>query len=436
MGIYYDAGTATIYLHDDSNTTGGHAANQPHTFAEIALAAAAQFIDNGTNKPSYRSTVNVQLGDKAGGTIDATGTQAATTTLQDTLGGTVIFDNTRTLKNRATQTTSWVYTFGTKVGSGNQASGVTGTRFVFGAVTSLQGAHSWYGCTLQQTSGAMTLTPATDNTGDMVNCLLQSSSTGNAPINLGSSSNRWANLYNVDISHGSNTNQVSTQNNALSAERMTYGQAAGPAFLASNAANVAMKDLAMFGSPTQSDLRWTGVGAVSWSFYRPTWTGNAAKFSTSSLSNPGLGAATLEYRFCSIKVVNRTGSGVAGIPVYMTDAIGTVVINALTDSSGEVSFGSGIGANMVAVMDHYVINLTTTYAQRRRSPFTVKVNTSDLAGYNINYRSRRYQFNWPGDETVTTTAGQYEDLGDIVAIEDQSGAPSSWIERSATDLIP
>ena len=407
------AGT-DIQIYDDASSASGSG----YTFAEISAAFPSDFVSNGTNKPSYRAKVSLQVGDSTTGT--------ATTTIVDTTGATVIWDSGKTLKNRATQTTSWHYSFGTKVGSGNESSGVTGTHLVFGAATSLPGTHAHYGCVFQQTTGAMTFSTPTDAVGEMVNCLLQSLSTGTAPINIGTGSARFANVYNVDISH-TTAGQVMSNFGALNAERVTVSAAAPSAFIISGGAAVLLKDSNFFGTPSLSDLRWTGTGANGWLLYRPTWTGNAAKFSNVTSGFPALNGAAVEYRGAAVKVVDRTGAGVAGIPIHLEDTLGTVVIDTTTDSAGEVSFGSGIAANMVAVMDHYVSS-GTTYAQRHRSPFTMKVNTSDLTGYNSAYLSRTYDFNWPGYDSITTSAGQFEDLGDIIAIQDPAGNPTTWTE--------
>jgi len=393
-----------------------------YTFAEIAAAFPAAFTSLGTNKPSYRGLASIQIGD--------TGVGTATTTLVDTVGSSVEWDSGKTLKNRATQTTSWYFRTGTKIGSGNQASGATGTRIRFGAATALTMNHYHYGSTFQQTAGAMQFvnTTGVDNNGEMVNCLLQSVATGVAPIVVGNQAiSRFANIYNVDIS-STTANQLMSNFNAVLAERITLGAATPTTFIGSGGAGVASKDMAMFGSPTQSDLRWTGAGAVGWQLYRPTWTGNAPKFTTSTAGTPAITSATVEYRFCAIKVVDRLGAGVASIPLTITDVLGNVLVNTTTDANGEITFGSDLGMDMIPVMDHY-ISSGTTYAQRHRGPYTTKVNTSDLAGYNSSYLGRTYTWKCPGHESVTTSAGQFEDVGDIVAIQDAAGNPTVWTEQ-------
>lgn len=428
--------------------------------------------------------MDLQLGD--------TGVGTATTTLVDTAGSTVIWDSGKTLKNRATQITSWHFSLGTKVGSGNTASGVTGTVLVFGAATTLTGIHAHYGCTFKQTAGAMQFQTATDTVGELVNCLLQSVATGVSPINIGTAAARFANVYNVDISH-TTASQVGTNFGVVNAERITVAAATPTAFLSGNAAGVTAKDAVYLGSPTQSDLRWAGSSAILWRLFKPTWSGGGPKFSVASSGFPVVTSGTLEYREWNVKVVDKNGSGLANLPVRLEDATGARQVDDITDSKGEVAFyasefrdcstqgtttllindlsriaagmyvtGDGIPANTiitatgassltmsnpatnssfatrrfeyrpfvnaVCVMDHYAVG--TTYTQRHRSPFTLKVNTRDLPGYNSLYLEREYQYNHPGYEAITTSAGQFEDVGDIIAVEDQPGLPTTWVEKS------
>lgn len=418
-GITQPGGAGTIiYIYDDSDTSGGRASG-PYTFAQIATAFPADFTDLGTNKPSYRAKVDLQIGD--------TGVGTATTTLSDTVGSSVVWDSGKTLKSRPANPSPWVITFGTKVGTGAQASGVKGTHLTFGAVTTPTASNSLYGSVFFQTSGAMSFGVAIDGTSEAINCLFQSVATGTAPINLGSVTNKFGTIYNCDISH---TTSVAVQTNffGTNVERITIAAASPTTFVGSNAAGFSTKDLAMFGSPTQSDLRWAGINAVGWRIYRPAWTSNAPKFSTSTAGTPPLNAfedQTIEFWKYDVKVVNGiTGDAVSGIPIKLTDNFGNVVVNAVTGSDGRVNFGSGLTVNMVPVMDHYAVG--TTYTQRHRSPFLTEVNTGINA--NPNWASMRYYANWPGYDEVTTSSGSFEDLGDLIPLLFAGSGPTTWVE--------
>ena len=54
------------------------------------------------------------------------------------------------------------------------------------------------------------------------------------------------------------------------------------------------------------------------------------------------------------------------------------------------------------------------------------INTGPSA--NTNYLARTYKYEWPGFATITTTSGTFEDISDIVPVEDQSGSPTTWVE--------
>lgn len=405
-------GTNPIVIYDDSDATGGHAAGSPHTFAEIAAAFPAIFTDLGTNAKSYRSQVSLQIGSGVG---------SATTTLNDT-NSTLIFDNTRTLTWQNSTTTSWNVNLGTKVGSGNTASGKNGSVVVLGAATTVRGNLALYGTTLKTTSGAITFASVVGCTNDFQNLLIQSSVTGVAPI-LPQSLATSAVFYNVDFSH-STTSQVLASFVSTAAERITVCATAPTTFLQTAVSQLSVKDLKMFGSPSTSDIRWSGPGPVNWQLVRPGFTLLAPKFSGSA-ANPNLAAATWEYWLWDVKVVDGAGAGIANVPVKLTDVTGEIQVNTTTGSDGQVTFGSGITANAVKVMDHYMV-AGPTYAQRHRSPFLVEINTG--SGAIVGLQSRRYYFNWPGYESITTSAGTFEDVADIISLGEPSGAATNWTE--------
>lgn len=416
VGVTQPGGAGTIiYIYDDLSSASGTG----YTPAEISAAFPVDVVPGGTLEPSYRFLVDLQIGDVGAGT-------ATTTLVAKNL--TCSWDNTRTLRWRATQTSSWFWTMGTKVGSGNTASGKDGATFIFGAATSPQGSVLLYGSTIKTRVGAFQINGTTSGvTKEIVNCIIQSEVAGIAPIAFGAASLLFDNMYNVDISHSTGS-QVLSAMIATAAERVTISAATPSTFLLTSlAVPVLAKDLRLFGTPTLSDLRFSAVGAINWQLIRPIFSGNAPKFSTASAGNPTLTSATWEYWLYDVKVVDGvTGLGISGIPVKVTDAIGNVQVDTTTDANGQISFGSGLTANAVIVMDHYMV--ASTYTQRHRSPFLFEFNTG--AGRNNNYAQRRYYANWPGKESVTTSGGTFEDVGDIVALQDASGLPTGWAELS------
>jgi len=425
------AGT-TIYIYDDASSASGTG----YTWAEIAAAFGADFIDNGTNLPSYRSAVSVQVGD--------TGTGTATTSLIDATDSTVIFDNNKTLTYRSTQTTSWFTTLGEKVGTGDAATGTSGGCIVFGTATTIRGTFKFYGSKLVQTKSALSMIPATDQTGELVNCMIQHRGATTSPIIIGSASATPSNIYNLDITSESN-NYVITVLQGGSIRKVTLGGPAVAYGLSSALANYESKDINIFGTPTTSDFRWASVNAFLWGIVRPGWSGNAAKFSGASPSGPDLqGDQTREFWIYNVKVVDSAGAGISGIPIKLTDTTGAIPVNTTTDSTGQVTFlpaeldststlayQDALFTNAVPTMDHYIdASGAGDYAQRHRSPFLAEINMSYQTGYNSNYESKRYYFNWPGYPSITTTSGTFEDIQDVISLAPPSSGGSTWTERT------
>lgn len=364
------------------------------------------------------------------------GNSSNTTHLQDTTGSTVVFDNTRSITSGGTNSARFI-TLGTKIGTGNRATGVRGGVVCLGGVVAgtvpLSGTTKLYGATIRQTSGALTWTPASDGTGEAVNVLFQSTASGTAPFNIGATDNRLANLYNCDFSHIT-TAQVASNINALAAERITVGSAAPTALVSSGAASVCWKDLALFGTPTQSDLRWATSNATMWGLVRPVWSNNAPKFSfPGGQVSPDINSPTVEFWQWNVKVVGAAGEGLEDIPVKLTDSTGLLQVDTLTDANGEVTFqGTHPGGdlstlllnNAVAVADWYISSGAATI--RHRSPFLVEVNYGENA--NPGYPARRYYHNWAGKETVTNSAGTFADMNDVISLQDPSGAYTNWTE--------
>jgi hypothetical protein len=363
---------------------------------------------------SYRAKVSLQIGD--------TGVGTAATTLQDT-DATVIFDSTKTLLARNSQQTAWFLTLGTKIGSGDAASGVRGCVLVLGAATTFRGTIKLYGCTIRQTAGALTWAPGANNTGEAINTLFQSSSSGTSPFSFGTAgAAEIDNLYNCDFSHTTAV-QMAANLNSRSAERITLACAAPTALVSTGAVGLEVKDAAMFGTPTQSDLRWTSSSS-GWKLIRPRFTGNAPKFSSSSAVAPDLSGATIEYWLWGVKVVDGDGDGIASIPVTLTDVLGNVQVNETTDANGEVSFGSELTTNAIAVADHYISG--GVYTLRQRSPFLLEVNTGGSAS--SDWPSRSLYFDWVGSEAVTTSTGSFEDMYDVIPLQSIGGNPTNWTE--------
>lgn len=407
------AGT-TIHYYDDTASASGTG----YTFAEISAAFPADFVDvSAGGRESYASAVRLQCGD--------TTVNAATTTLNAT-NADVSFAPGFRWQWRATQTSSWFTNLGTKVGSGNRAGAKNGCNITHGAGIAFNplGTFKAYDCKfIMNGTQALTLQPITGSGSEMVECTLVNTSTGN--FSIGSPSFLFDNLFNVEIC-GVAATMVSAIGSAAQ-ERITISATAPTAYAATTVANLQFKDFAFKGTPSTSDFRWTNVGATNWVVVQPKWSQNGPKFAQAAAGSMAVANGAKEYWLYNIKVVGATGAAIANIPVTLTDALGNVQVNTTTDANGRVSFGSGLTANMVLVMDHYTVS--QVYTQRHRSPFLVEINAG--SSRNVSYGSYRYNLYWPGYEGITTSAGTFEDVNDIVPLEFAAGALTSWIERVA-----
>lgn len=410
---YTFAGT-TIQLYDDNDVTGGHTAGLPHSAAEMAASTdpnvAANWVLLAGNVPKYRSLMNVRLGSNVA---------SNPTTWTDT-DAVFDWDNTRTLSIGNLGTSSSTINWGTKIGTGNKATGRNGITAYFGNATNLRCNLNLYGCHLVQVpagSGAFQFVPVSGSNVEMIDCIVGHKGTGaTAQIAIGSAVQAVNNVYNVDF-WGNTTNAsagVLSQLNCTVAERITIGGNANFYCLRTAQATIAVKDILFFGSPGTADIVSVGGATTVWSLVRPGWSGNAPKFGPMTAA-----VGTIqEYWTADVKVVDGNGTGVSGISVRLTDSVGNVQIDTTTDSVGRISFGSGVTTNAVSVMDHY--GTAANYLTRARSPFLAEFNTVNT---NTGYAIVRFLFDWPTDAN-----GNFEDVALAVPLRPPGGGPSSWVE--------
>lgn len=419
----------TIYVHDTSASASGLG----YTFAEISAAFPTDFVltNPGDARPVYSTItgVSVQIGDE---TVDATSTE-----LKDT-NATVLFTANTGLIMRTTQTSSWTLTLGTKIGSGSTASGKAGCSIHYGSLLTpvLRGTVKLYDTQIiSNTFNTINLNAlSSDNNGsELYGCEFFQPSTGS--FTVGSSTNRWSNIYDCRFSTGA-TGAVTGALWAVNMDRNDYSASAPSSFFAASTANIVHSGVSFYGAPSQSSYRWTSTAATNWSLDRPGWAQSGAKFTQSVAGSIAVANGAKESRRYNVKVSLAGGTAKAGIPVKLTDATGAVQVDTTTDANGRISFSSVIGSatvpNGVIVMDHYTVS--QVYTQRHRSPFLVEVNAAGAtAPRNTSYGSYRYYLYWPGYEGVTTSAGTFEDVNDVIPLEFAAGPGGvTWIEDVAS----
>lgn len=414
------AGT-TIYYFDDSHADAG--GDGSYSFTDIYAAMQVlspgntDFVDASYGgRTVYQVNVRLQCGD--------TGTTASTTTLTDTNKDVYFAPGVR-WQWRATQTSSWFTNLGTKVGTGNRAGAKDGCNIIHGAGLAFQplGVFRGYDCKFIMNGTSLLAFALLDNQGsELIECTCVNTSTGS--FSMGGTATRFDNLYNVELCGNNAAGGLVSSSGAVASERITISAPSSATFIAGLVANLSFKDYKLVGSPTQCDYRWGNVTNTNWSIVQPKWSGNAAKFAQNAAGSMAVANGAKEYWGFTIKTVDSTGAAVANVPVSLTDTLGNVQINTTTDSEGRITFGSGLTANTVLVMDHYTVS--QVYTQRHRSPFLLEVNTGASAV--TGYSAVRTRFYWPGYEDITTSAGTFEDVNLVVGLQQASGTPSTWVE--------
>lgn len=383
-------------------------------------------VDSGTGFPTVRFLKSLVWGEDGGGA-----TSNATTWSDTNLC--LTFDATRIIRTRTTNLTSLNITLGTRIaGNGNAASGGNGVTILQAPGTTtampIRGVVKLYGCRFAKAYSASNQAlqfPNLQSGSEMINTQLD----GFTSYVIGSTGAPFDLAYNVDITRPDTATNIVTSFFVTAAERLTIASLrAGETStfaVASATAGLSFKDPIFLG--TQEEILNASGASPNWTLVRPTWPSGSSLFSTAgSTTDPDTGAH--EYWRYDVKCVSGSGAAVSGIPVKLTDAQGNVQVNTTTDSSGQIIFGSGLTANMVITVDHYSDG-ASVYQIRHRSPFLAEINMPSQTGYNDNYFSHRYYFNWPGYETYSKTSGTMEDVSDVFTMSAASSGGSMWVER-------
>lgn len=387
-------------------------------------------VDSGTGFPTVRFLKTLAWGE------DGAGATSNATTWLDT-NVCLTFDATRIIRTRTTNLSNLNIELGTKVvGTGNVNSGGNGVVVLMAPGTTtampLRGKVKLYGCRFAKAYSASNQSiqfPNLQAGSEIINTQLD----GFTSYVLGSTGAPFDLAFNTDISRPGAAQNIITSFFVTSAERLTIAslRVSDNNFAVQSAsAGLQFKDTIWLGDFTDAVLNATG-GNPGWVLDRPTWPIGVNLFKTAGTTGSADNGCH-ETRAYDVKCVSGTGSAVSGLPVRLTDAIWNVVVDTTTNSSGQIAFtNAGLGPNRVIVVDHYNDGVVTNQI-RHRSPYLAEINTPAQAGYNDNYFSYRYLFNWTGYETYSKSNGTLEDITDVLTMSAAASGGSAWVER----LVP
>jgi len=412
MGYFQPGGAGTeIQWYDDNDATGGHTAGQPHSRAELAVAFPSDFVANGTALPSYRCKVPTRHGNNVG-TAVTTFTDEDTVTLHDTGKIHAYSTNSGAAINQHTN-------LGTKIGSGSIASGRSGPLWDIrgtGAAT-FRGNLGLYGSFIRANGLNIAFSAAAGVTQEVMNCLIQG--TGIIAFTGG-----LATLYNVNFMSTTTTGTLDFVVTTLDVAKMEQCTISGTGMssLVQPGSQFTVRDLALYGSPSDADLRVSGGagGGVAWKMVKMRWTGGKKISDVTALSTDPNNAAG-EYSLFTTRVVQPAiGSPISGVRVLLEDGLGNLLVDQVTDQFGSIAFGADVLASAVRVADWY--RNGSVHIPRARNPFRLSVNPFGELGA---YERVNYLLNWPGSDEYSNTFGQLDDLKDSLPLRLKSGASVS-----------
>jgi hypothetical protein len=369
----------TIFLEDNNHADAG--GDGSISFADISTKLPADCLDVATALAValpfrlYVFKKGLQLGD---------GTLTNATTLKDS-DCIVVFVNTRTYvvanNGGSAAILSRKTEFGIRInGSSGKPSGRNGVDMYTPVAPTWRGTVQVFGSKLK-TIGNMIFQPgAGGSLGALINDLLEATGT----LGYGTTAGELSEIYNVDAAITGATSSL-VQFNCLTAERLTI-TAPNSSIIISTAGQVRCKDMVMIGNnPSQTDLRNVATGP--WQLVNHTFTQAGAVLTQAAASN-----IELWYSW-NVRVTNGiTGSPLANKRVQLKSLAGLLVVDAATDSEGQLTYGGGLTQDCVMVL----IAISNSLVFSDLGPFTIVVNDRTFADYDSTMEEYTRTFTWPG----------------------------------------
>ena len=417
MGWFQPAGAGTaIFCYDDADAAGGHAAGSPHTWAEcnatfpvdfpiLQTAAGATF--SATHR-QYLPAVTVTIGHPTAG-------NGNTTTFTDITGADIFSIGTRLQFTSANPVTT-TFTLGTRIGSGERATGKLGGSIHQSGNLVFRGNVYLNGTFVDSTANVQFTTSGLQ---EVAGCLIQAGTSFIFGLGTGYKQ------YNTTFV-GTGITTFCTSAEIQESYGVRWAASAPARFFSSGASNREITRVSLCGAPTVADFTVTGSG-TGWSLTEVGWSDapGIPRFTWTTATGPDDGMA--EYLSFDSKVVDPNGNPTSDIPIYITSDVDGAILDDSTDADGNVTFNwPGTGqANVLPVRDHYA-TAGPTYAVRDRV-YTVEVNGYSAAvAPNPNYETVIFKFEWPGRDRLGTgyqvDGGSFKSVMDVIHLP--WGSPS------------
>lgn len=448
MGYFQPGGVGTtIYIYDDNDAAGGHAAGSPHNCVELNAFAATNFsvmqsaagLTTQANRV-YLASVNIIVGGQTGvhGFNQTTWTETESKFIFTTSGIRITI--------RAQGSVPHVdINWGTAFGSGEARSGHAGVSyFQFGGA-----GIGWtqdlklYGCRFECTSGSISFTDSAQNNAiELAN--VQVHMPQNGTFSLGSSG-VLGKAYNVFLSTNKNVGtNVCGSIDLLDSNHVVIGSTGTNLYGISSGSSLRkLRGVLWAGTQSVADVQ-LGFG-TAWFLIKNKFSSTTTPFSTSIGSiDPEGSSATKVVSEVHFRVHDHLGDSVSGIPCTITSTgrdYNTV--------SGYDVWEGWLLTNGEGDLSWTEVNSTTTNGLIARSygtdslfniinadrSFNMIVNDTGSPNYNANYSTETVYFSLCGrDMKVGSVSADYGDYYPIqtipVKIFDRT-ALQPWVECEA-----
>lgn len=330
---------------------------------------------------------------------------------------------------------NWRTEWGTKIGSGDDAAGFEGVRFVADAAITIRGHMKLYDYEFDSTGTIQLLPGAAALDGDLIDGAFTHQVSAAGALTIGSSAFPIANLYGYEIRYKQGTtNDAVASIFATVNKKVKAACVSTRAWFAANAANAfRMQDVEFHGVPSGAFVRWGGSLATGWRFFKVKWRDGSTKFQVVTSNQPGLSGASIEGSFLRLVLIDELGAALSGKRVKLTDSLSNVLVDALTDVDGRIAFAFEEFVNGVPLIDHYAVGTSPT--RRHRSPVKLEINPVGDPSYDAALASHTVLDLWPEWVDVDGDSGSFTEK-DMTVQLGPPPAPAASQEPVLVEDVP